>query len=138
MNKRLKHKNYNVQLFFKIFKHFILGFIWLPWVLVAHGVSLNHTGSSVAVHGLPSCSAWSLQVWCMGSVAPQHVGSQFPNQGSNLCPHIARQILNHWITRELPKLNYSQKIYDNISNNWKVLSYYDITREVTHKKNTWT
>ena len=60
MNKRLKHKNYNVQLFFKIFKHFILGFIWLPWVLVAHGVSLNHTGSSVAVHGLPSCSAWSL------------------------------------------------------------------------------
>ena len=30
------------------------------------------------------------------------MGSQFPDCGLNLCPYLARQILNHWIPREVP------------------------------------
>ena len=44
-----------------------------------------------------------VKLWCRGSqlehsslVAPGHVGSYFPDQGSN-------QILNHWITREVQR-----------------------------------
>ena len=36
--------------------------------------------------------------WQVGWVALQHVGSQFPDQGS---PCIARQVLNHWASREV-------------------------------------
>ena len=32
---------------------------------------------------------------------PQHVGSQFPSQGSNLCPLHWKYSLNHWTTREV-------------------------------------
>ena len=33
-----------------------------------------------------SCGTWALQLWHVGSVAPWHVGSQFPDQGLNSCP----------------------------------------------------
>ena len=56
-------------------------FIWLPWALVAAREVV------VVVHGL-GC--------------PMHVGSSFPDQGSNPHPCIGRQILNHWTTREVP------------------------------------
>ena len=46
-------------------------FIWLCWVLVAS-------------YGLFHCNAQAVE--CVGSVALQHVGSQFPDQGSNPCP----------------------------------------------------
>ena len=36
-------------------------------------------------HGLCSCGTQALQLWCTGLVAPQHVGSQLPDQGSNPC-----------------------------------------------------
>ena len=39
----------------------------------------------------------------MGLVAPQHVGSQSPDQGSNPVPGIGSQTLNHWTTREVPQ-----------------------------------
>ena len=41
-------------------------------------------------------SMWAQQLQCMGLVAPRHVGSQVPNQGSNRAPCIGRWILNHW------------------------------------------
>ena len=41
--------------------------------------SLWHSGTLVEAHGLSSCGTWTL-------VAPQHVGSQFPDQESNPCP----------------------------------------------------
>ena len=45
----------------------------------AHGLcSLQHTGSSLG--------ARALQLWYTGLVAPQHVRSQFPDQGSNPRP----------------------------------------------------
>ena len=37
----------------------------------------------VAARELPSCGTGPQQLWCMGLTAPQQVGSQFPNQGSN-------------------------------------------------------
>lgn len=50
-------------------------------------------------HGLSSCGTWASaavalglwvtgaeQLWCVGCVVPQQVGSQFPDQGSDLCP----------------------------------------------------
>ena len=48
-------------------------------------------------------SAWaSLWLWREGLVALWHVGSEFPDQGSNPHPFIGRWILNHWTTREVP------------------------------------
>ena len=36
----------------------------------------------------------------------KHLGSQFPNQGLNLCPPaVEAQSLNHWTTREVPNAN---------------------------------
>lgn len=31
-----------------------------------------------------------------------HVGSYFPNQGSDLCPLRYRQVLNHWMIKDVP------------------------------------
>ena len=51
-------------------------FIWLHWVLVvAHGLQRR---------GLPSCGTRAPQ--CTGVVALRHLGSQFPDQGSNPRP----------------------------------------------------
>ena len=41
------------------------------------------------------CDARALQLWHAGLVAPRHVGSQFPNQGSNPSPL-------HWKVDSLP------------------------------------
>ena len=41
----------------------------------------------------------------MALVVLQHVGSQFPHQGFNLCSQaVEGQSLNHWTAREVPKL----------------------------------
>ena len=51
-----------------------------------------------------SCIIWDLSTQLLDLFALSHVGSLFPGQGSNLCPCIARLILNHWNTREIPDL----------------------------------
>ena len=73
------------------FKKYLL-FIWLCQVLVWQvGSSLCRVGSFVAADGLSSC-ACGLQsvrasvVAVMGLAALWHVGSKFPDQGSNLRP----------------------------------------------------
>ena len=53
------------------------------------------------VHGLPSHGAQAQRLWRSGTVAPQHVGSQFSGDQTHV-PCIARQVLNHWTTREVP------------------------------------
>ena len=70
-------------------------FIWLHWVLAAaHRIF-------VLAHGLPSCGSWAPE--CKGSVVVACVGSSVPDRDWTCVPHIARWILNHWITREAPR-----------------------------------
>ena len=64
---------------------------------------LQHMGSVVAVHGLQRAGSVAL---VHGFSYPVAYGI-FPDQGSKtsvLC--ITRQILNHWTTREVPKLAF--------------------------------
>ena len=60
------------------------------------GLSLG-PNSLVVVHRL-------LELQRAGSVALRHVGSKSPDQGLKPCLCIARWILNHWATREVPFL----------------------------------
>ena len=48
------------------------------------------------------CVTWDLSLCCVGLVAPWDVGSYFPNQGSDLCPLRCRQVLNHWMIKDVP------------------------------------
>ena len=60
-------------------------------LVMAHELQSTQT-SVVATPGLSCSTACGILGW--------QVGSQFPNQGSNLCPCTGRQILSHWTTRE--------------------------------------
>ena len=90
--------------FLSIFK-FLKYVFGCVWSLVADtALSL---GSLIAEHGLSGCGRWAPE--CTGSVvvaprsvAPQPVGSQFPDQGLNHVPCITRQVFNHWVAREVP------------------------------------
>ena len=64
--------------------------------------------------GFSTCSTWAQQLWCTGLDTPGHVGfSQTRNQTSVPC--IARQILNHWTIKEVPKFSFFFK-----QKQWKV------------------
>ena len=57
------------------------------------------------------------QLWCAGFFScRRHMGSQFPNEESNLHPPpcIGRQILNHWTTKEVPSMRTFKKLSSNI------------------------
>ena len=92
------------------FCHFI--YFWL------HGVF-------TVVQAFPSCgeqgllfSVWASvaerRLWASVAVVPGLSCSKacvtFPEQGSNLCLCIGRQILNHWITRDVPGLCFQKMI----------------------------
>ena len=47
--------------------------------------------------------SWTQQLWCVGSVVPRHMGSQFPDHRSNQRPPHCEAILRHWTTREGPE-----------------------------------
>ena len=49
-------------------------------------LSLQHMGSLVVVCGLSICGTWAPEHSGLLIVALQHVGPQFPNQGSNSHP----------------------------------------------------
>ena len=59
---------------------------------------------SCGIWVLSSCGTWALQLLCAGLVAPRHMGS-FPSQGSHPTHvrSIARWVLKHWTTKEVPK-----------------------------------
>ena len=63
---------------------------------------LQSTGSRCA--GFSSCGTWAQQPWLTGLVALWHaVSSQ--TRARTRVPFIGRQILNHCITREVPRLD---------------------------------
>ena len=64
----------------------------LRWLLL-----LWSTGSRCA--GFSSCGTWAQQLWCMGLVAPRHVGSSRIRARTHV-PCISRRILNYCATRE--------------------------------------
>ena len=59
--------------------------LWLHWVFVAVRGLVSSCGVQV----------FSLQLWRTGLAVPRHVGSQFPDQGSNPRPR-------HWKVDSLP------------------------------------
>ena len=97
---------------FRSSAHFFFLF-WLCWVFVSvRGLSLVVASGG---HSSSRCMGLSLSrplllrstgSRCAGSVIVAHGPSCsmacgiFPDQGSNLCPRIGRQILNHCATRE--------------------------------------
>ena len=77
-----------------LFKKYL--FIWLRRVLVvARGIFMAARGL------LSSCSTRAQQLWRVGLVALQHVGSQFPDQGSNPRPLHWKVDSYSWTTREV-------------------------------------
>ena len=83
------------------------GFL-LWWLLMLQRWALGHVGFS-------SCSAWAQQLWLMGLVAPQHVGSFHTRERTHVfCTD--RWILNHCTTSKvqyLPVLINKQLLADN-------------------------
>ena len=81
-------------------------------------------------HGLPPavasrCGARVLAVGaslvpCVGLVALQRVGSS-QTRGRTPVPHIGRQILNHWTTREIPDVLNSNQVHFSVFLLWVVL-----------------
>ena len=65
----------------------------LQWLLLLQSLGSRHAGFS-------SCGAQPQQLWLMGLVAPQHVGSSQTRDRTRV-PCIGRQILNHCTTREV-------------------------------------
>ena len=71
-------------------------------------VVVEALGIFLAPCGIFCCTADSLVVACglnscgVSLVALRHVGSQFPDQGSNPHPLRARLIFNHWTARKVP------------------------------------
>ena len=101
----------NDDLFFNIYL-----FIWLPRVLVAacgifaaaRGVfSLQRRDSLALVRGLSSCSTWAELVHSMWDLSS-------PTRDQTCVPCIAKQIFNHWTTREVSKWLFIKR--DDIMN----------------------
>ena len=121
--------------FVTLFKKDIYLFIWLCWIftevhrLSSYGVQVNSCGpwtagyAGIKPHGLQKLwHAGSLIVECRLSVAPWHVGFQFsslPRDRTNV-PWIARQILNHWTSREVPSLSLLRGSEQEVSYESKV------------------
>ena len=81
---------------------------------VKHGLQVGQV-SGVAAHGLCSCGSQALehrqaqQLWCLGLVAPRHVGSsQIRNQTHVFS--IGRLVLYHGATREAPGKLFSSPL----------------------------
>ena len=70
-------------------------------LVAASGVEVHRLLTAVASH----CRAWALGAWASVGVACGLSCSGafgiFSDQGSDQCPCIGRQVLNHWTTREV-------------------------------------
>ena len=72
--------------------------------------SCGTRGSVVVARGLSGCGARAQQLWCTGSVAPQHVGSS-RTRARTCVPCIGRRILNHCATRGVPShITFKEKL----------------------------
>ena len=84
---------YTLEDSFQLFSPFIIDLhIWLPPVFSACRIFV-------------ACRLW---LWCEVLVSWKHVESQDPDQGLNQDSCIARQILNHCTTREVPQILSNQ------------------------------
>ena len=75
----------------------------LRWLLLLPSTSSGPTG----FHGW---SGWTLEpstpsLWCMGLVAPRHVGSSWTKDWTRVSG-IGRRILHHWATRKPRKWSF--------------------------------
>lgn len=86
----------------------------LPWKLARH-FTLSSFYSHVLFSWLPPafavlwdfrCSARTLLPWCVGLIAPRHMGSQSPSQDRSLVRRVSEWILHHWAPRDVPFYNY--------------------------------
>ena len=60
--------------------------------------------------GAFSCwRAWAQWLWCTGLAAARHVGSSWTRDQTSV-PCVARQTLNHWITREA-QIHFFKRIF---------------------------
>ena len=99
---------------------FFKSFLWLPQVfLAAWGGLVESVRSSALGHGLSTC-AWapghvdSVAAACRLS-CPGTWGLSSLNRDRTFIPCIARRILNHWATREVPELEIWTQISWNSS-----------------------
>ena len=78
-------------------------FIWLhPVLVVACGILTESSGIFTRVLG---CSRYGVQaqvLWPVGLAAPLHVDLSSLTRDWTHIPRIARQVLNHWTTTEVP------------------------------------
>ena len=73
-------------------------------------------------------------MWCMGSVAPRHVGSS-RTRGQTHVPCIGRRILNHCATREVPGVFYYELFPENQTiNSNKYCSHLDQLKAALDEK----
>ena len=63
---------------------------------------LQHVRSLVAAIGLSDCGAWAQSLLHSGLAAPSRWDLSSQIMDRTHVPCIARQILNHWTTKEVP------------------------------------
>ena len=90
------------------------GYLWMCWVFVA-------------VHRLSSWSSWALErrlssCGAPGLAAPWHVGSSRSRDQTQV-PCIHRRILNHWTTKKVHNLKFSNQTL-NVDSEFKRLRAY--------------
>ena len=88
------------KFFFKIFIYLLFICLCL-FLVVAYGPSSCHVGSLIAVHRLSSCGGRAQQLL----LGMWDLTSQTRDQ---TVPCLGRRILNHWTTREVPKLHFQK------------------------------
>ena len=81
----------------------------LPWLLLSQSTGSKCVGFSSC--GTQAQQLWlagsraQAQQWCMGLVAPQHVGSSQTRARTHV-PCTGKRFLNHCVTREFPILSF--------------------------------
>ena len=80
--------------------HYLFGYFWSQ--LWDTGSLLHHEGSFIEMCRLSSLGTWAQQLWHVGLVALRLLRSQFPTRDQTHVSCIARQIFNHWTTRNVP------------------------------------
>ena len=91
----------------------------LQWLLLLWSIGSRCMGFS-------SCGTRAQQLWCMGLVAPRHVGSSRARD-QTCVPCISRQILNHCATRKSLNFDFSCFLCSDDLNTSALRSYSKIT-----------
>ena len=119
---------------FKIYLFYFLTVVGLQcwtWAFCSCGAQASPCGD-FSCDGAQAVATPASVFWCTGLIALRHVGSS-QTRGRTSVPCIARQILNHWTTREAPsqwlfKIN-AEKLYwiSKLTVNACQLAYFMVT-----------